>query len=165
MGPISVQPMVAMPPEVMAMLAPAVRAIEAETRAAVVSEWHDKLDRTGKVMIRRNSGESGYVNGVRNIMAIVFDGKAPASSTSDDDEDVEDDRTCECDACDDDRCQGECDSCEDYACGQCHGGCQHGWYSCCGYCPDHSVHHEAGGEHYCRHCERCSECEHACDND
>ena len=51
----------------------------------------------------------------------------------------------------------------------CRGKCDNE-YSCCGYCADCDTHHyegeegNAGGDYYCPHCERCSDCGHDCSN-
>jgi hypothetical protein len=86
-------------------------------------------------------------------------------------------RTCECEACEDEECQGECSECDNHGCAQCHGE----GYSCddhdCDYCfPDHSVRsccgycsecesHPNGVDHdgdVCPNCEYCSDCQHSC---
>lgn len=79
------------------------------------------------------------------------------------DEDAPQERTCACDACDDDRCQGDCDQCDDHGCEQCYGG--HTVYDCCGYCEDcdrHPDNADSPNYHRCGECDHCSECEHYC---
>jgi len=72
-------------------------------------------------------------------------------------------RTCECDDCIDDRCQGDCDHCDDHGCEQCYG--DHNIYDCCGYCEDCDTHPDsADSPHYhrCESCDHCSDCDHYC---
>ena len=72
-------------------------------------------------------------------------------------------RTCTCDACEDDQCQGDCNECGDHGCQACYG--DHDIYECCGYCPDCDEHPRdanSANYHRCAECDRCSECEHYC---
>ena len=72
-------------------------------------------------------------------------------------------RTCACDGCTDERCQGDCESCDDHGCEQCYS--DHGTYDCCGYCPDCDTHpNQSDASNYsrCAECDHCSECEHYC---
>lgn len=79
----------------------------------------------------------------------------------DDPDDEEEERTCRCDACDDERCQGDCHTCDDHGCEQCFA--DHTVYNCCGYCPECSDHMDNDrNDYYCSECNHCSECEHYC---
>lgn len=72
-------------------------------------------------------------------------------------------RTCECDECTDETCQGDCDQCDDHGCGQCYA--DHEVSDCCGYCSECESHPsdvDSPRNYYCTQCERCSECEHYC---
>jgi hypothetical protein len=79
------------------------------------------------------------------------------------DDDDEDERTCECEACEDRACQGDCETCHNYGtCEQCHPNLR----TCCGYCDRcvacHTEQAEYGGD-YCAECEHCKDCDHYCD--
>lgn len=73
----------------------------------------------------------------------------------------EDGRTCECNECTDDACQGECDTCDDHDCQQCYR--DHDAYSCCGYCPECESHMGDSRDEVCN-LGHCHECEHNCDS-
>lgn len=92
----------------------------------------------------------------------------------DDDED-EEERTCTCDECTDQTCQGDCERCRDRECGQCHGDhgedydCAtcHDIRGCCGYCEICDEHHDDQTNDYdrarCADCDHCRTCDHYCD--
>jgi hypothetical protein len=86
----------------------------------------------------------------------------PGGRVEDDDLDDEDERTCECEACEDRACQGDCDTCGNYGtCEQCHPNLR----TCCGYCERCDMCHTEQaeyGEGYCAECEHCRECDHDC---
>ena len=69
-------------------------------------------------------------------------------------------RTCACDSCTDDACQGDCERCDDHGCEQCYDG--HTVYGCCGYCEDCDEHVTDDGDDRCTRCNHCRECDHYC---
>lgn len=71
-------------------------------------------------------------------------------------------RTCECEYCTDETCQGDCDSCDDHGCAQCNCGPDSA-YGCCGYCPECGSHPGDSGDEKCN-MGHCHDCEHRCDD-
>lgn len=73
-------------------------------------------------------------------------------------------RTCECESCTGEECQGDCDQyavgCDDADCTvhRCDGA-----MGCCGYCLDCDTHHGDGDDDRCN-MGHCHECDHRCDD-
>ena len=89
----------------------------------------------------------------------------PVEVPDDPDDEEAPERTCECQTCTDDGCQGDCDECDDHGCTQCYDPDDHGVLDCCGYCPgceNHPDNYRDVRNYHCAECDRCSECEHYC---
>jgi hypothetical protein len=78
----------------------------------------------------------------------------------------EEERTCECDNCTDETCQGDCDPCQDHLCRQCYDP-DDGHYAsdCCGYCDECDTHWQDASP-LDDTCDRghCHTCDHRCEN-
>jgi hypothetical protein len=71
-------------------------------------------------------------------------------------------RTCECEYCTDEACQGDCNECDEHSCAQCNCG-PDAAYACCGYCPECESHEGDGNNERCN-MGHCHECNHRCDD-
>jgi hypothetical protein len=152
--------LVAMPSYVADMIQPAVEAVRGEARQGVREGEYRRLTRKTEEFLRRYTDPS-YANGIAVVIATAFPGVAAAETRR------ATDRTCSCDGCDDQSCEGECDSCDDYDCDQ--HGCSSN-YSCCSYCSDCDTHHGDGDDRVitiqsgrCHHV-YCTDCQHVCDD-
>jgi hypothetical protein len=109
------------------------------------------------------------------IPGVVIDVKPEA------DDDQEEGAGCECDQCDNPRCDGQCAECSDHGCQQCWGSpdaadecddheCQHHYpdgclstSDCCGWCEECDRHTGDSRENVCD-MGVCHECEHTCED-
>lgn len=72
-------------------------------------------------------------------------------------------RTCGCEACTDEACQGDCNQCDDHGCESCYA--DHAVSDCCGFCSEcdsHPTDVDSPNYYRCGECEHCSECDHYC---
>ena len=148
-----------LPGNVQSMIIPAVEAVQNEARAGTRAGEHRRLLHELEDFLRRYTA-SGYRAGIAAILAAAFPGVTVAPARE---------RTCECDSCTEEECDGHCESCDEYwDCAQ--HGCGRDPYSCCGYCPTCESHHGEDDSSVVRvPCRRngehvfCTDCEHECD--
>jgi hypothetical protein len=138
---------------------------------ATVDAWHASIDAT----VAEITGQPSLPE-MPDVAPTVKPVESPPDKPTppdpdedqDDEEEEQPERTCECDGCTDDHCQGDCDRCTDHECRQCFDG--HSDKTCygCGYCGDCDTHVEGDWPAYgytgrCNQ-DHCHDCEHDCAN-
>lgn len=121
-----------LPPAILAAIQPAVDAIVAEVRDAVLTVERARLTRTGQAAVRNNGEE--YRPGINAILADALGSTLDGGPTG----------GCQCPHCEDrGTCTGNCERCDDTSCSQCHpegcdcDDCPHPEGCRCSDCDDH----------------------------
>lgn len=128
-----------LPQEILDQIQPVLASVGAEVHTAVMARTRRDFDMFGRAAVSRNGGTgSGHDQGMQAIRKDIFSGVTQSPSTTSDasqwsdsgnDDDADDDGECECEDCEDSRCDGDCDPCGNHQCYQCHE-----INSCCGTC-------------------------------